>query len=51
LTISAAIKAHFLLPKCEEAEVVFVTQVDKGGFEALVTIGEVLVVDWISLSL
>jgi hypothetical protein len=51
LTISAAIKAHFLLPKCEQAKVVFVIQVDGGGFEALVTVEEVPVIDWISLSL
>jgi hypothetical protein len=49
--ISAAIKARFPLPKCEEAKVVFVTQVDGGGFEALVMVGEMLVIDWISLSL
>jgi hypothetical protein len=30
---------------------VSVTQVDESGFEALVTVGEVLVVDCISLSL
>jgi hypothetical protein len=51
LTISAAIKAHFPLLKCEEAKVVFVTQIDGGGLEALVTVGKVLVIDWISLSL
>jgi hypothetical protein len=41
----------FPSPKYEEAKVLFVTQVDGGGFEALVTVGKVLIIDWISLSL
>jgi hypothetical protein len=57
LTTSAAIKAHFFWLKSSSRTFlavkrrVSVTQVDEDGFEALVMVGEVLVVDWISLSL
>jgi hypothetical protein len=57
LTTSAAIRAHFFWLKSSSRTFlavkrrVSVTQVDESGFEALVTVGEVLVVDWISLSL